>query len=856
VLLLAGALLVTAIGPATAADSTDQITGNGRTDSAVTVSWAQGLLGADNTTVVAPRDPNSPLSFLAQDFQHLSVTVSQTRSLVHQSVNVSWTGGTNGGFLQLMQCYGDATTGPNPEDCEFGTPDNLLRSGLVNASAGSRGGAVCAAGSVPSTVTPPKNADGTGASGGCDTGEPADPSHLDPAANDPQDWFVPFVPVGTDQRIYNDAATGTGQLSDFFDQFNTNEVQEGDTGTDGTGQNFFQTLTGTEAPGLGCGAVVAGGAPRGCWLVIVPRGRFDANGFQIHGSVAPVDAVTGSPLGASMWAQRIQIHLGFAPVATNCPIGSAQERETVGTELVAHAVFSWQLALNAAADCRTLYGYSSVPEPTSTKQLSTTDGAGLAFTSVPIGSEVTRSGGVAGTGPPLVYAPVTASAITFGFNVNLSSSNGFDPTPIKLTPRLLAKSLTQSYKTDLTDFDSDDPGPAWARHNPINITQDPEFQRLNPTVSESLGAPVAPLITEDHSGINQQVWRWILADPAARAWLGGKVDETGMVVNPNYLALHLGSSALDSFPRADPTCFNQHQPGEGTALRCTLDLLPYVNNLDDGAAHVRASDNPEGASWDPTAAAPNGSTGWWGKGGLEPSRSTFLWTMTDSASLANYGLVPARLCAANGSACVGPNSASVGTALAAAKPDSAGLLHVNPAAPGSGGYPLVDVTYAAVRTTGTAAALNDFAALIAYAAGPGQIPGVDPGQLPHGYLPLPNRLRSQASAAAATLRADALAKPPMSSSGPGGTPPSPSGGGVGGSPSGSGTGTSGGQQTVRQAAKGLPAGGPAATKELPATLAARRTPGGLPGAVRWVLLVVGIVGVVGALGGGLLRLRR
>lgn len=858
VLAVVAALTLATAGPAGADTGTDQITGNGQTESAVSVTWAEGLVGTDNSTVVTPRDTTGPTSFLAQDFQNLKVTVSQTESLVHQAVTVSWTGGTNGGFLQIMQCYGDANTGPDPEDCEFGTPDNLLKSGLVNASAGSRGGAICASGSVPSTTTPPKNADGTGGSGGCDTAEPSDPSHIDAAADDPDDYVVPFVPAGTDQKIYNDAAAGTGQLSDYFDQFNTNEVQEADNATDGSGQDFFQALTGTEAPGLDCGEAETSGTTRDCWLVIVPRGQYDANGFKIHGSVAPVDAVTGTPLGHTMWAQRIQIHLGFAPVTTKCPIGSTQERQTVGTELVAHAVFSWQLALNAAADCRTLYSYSAVPEPTSTSQLSTGDGAGLAFTTIPVGSEVTRTGGVADTGPPLVYAPVSASAVTFGFNVNLSSTNGFDPTPIKLTPRLLAKALTQSYKTDLTDFDSDNPGPAWAANNPVNITRDPEFAKLNPTVSESLGAPVAPLVAEDHSQVNQEVWRWILADPSARAWLAGTPDENGMVVNPNYKALKLGSSAEDSFPRADPTCFNQNQPGEGTALRCTLDLLPYVNSLDEGASDVRSSNNPEGASWDPGAHAPDGSSGWWGRGGIEPSRSTFLWAVTDSASLANYGLVPAQLCTAGGGDCVSPNTASVSEALSVAKPDTAGLLHVDPAAPGSGGYPLVDVTYAAVPTTQTPAALVDYATLIDYAAAAGQTPGVEPGQLPHGYLPLPATLREQAAAAAATLRADAAKKPDTTtqsgttggSSGGAttGDTSNPSSGGGGGSPGGT-TNTS----TQAPAPTGVPKGGPAGTGQLPAKLAARTTPRDLPGALRWVLLVVVIVGVVGAFGGGVLR---
>ena len=46
---------------------------------------------------------------------------------------MSWTGGEptieeGGGqanFLQMMECYGDAATGPDPEDCEFGSAGSL-----------------------------------------------------------------------------------------------------------------------------------------------------------------------------------------------------------------------------------------------------------------------------------------------------------------------------------------------------------------------------------------------------------------------------------------------------------------------------------------------------------------------------------------------------------------------------------------------------------------------------------------------------------------------------------------------------------------------------------------------------------
>ncbi len=61
-------------------------------------------------------------------FAGLKVTVAQTRDLINQTVKVSWTGGrpTNDqaafdvDYLQIMQCWGEAATGPERTQCEFG----------------------------------------------------------------------------------------------------------------------------------------------------------------------------------------------------------------------------------------------------------------------------------------------------------------------------------------------------------------------------------------------------------------------------------------------------------------------------------------------------------------------------------------------------------------------------------------------------------------------------------------------------------------------------------------------------------------------------------------------------------------
>lgn len=854
--------------PAHAADTTDQITGGGQTDSAVTASWSEGLLGADNQTVVTPRDPNSPLAFMSDDFKNLKVTVSQTKSLVHQAVTVNWTGGQptegnfQGGFLQIMQCYGDKSTGPDPEDCEYGSFGMSPPSSIAE-NPWRRSGLRCVDGATPSTDQPAAPANGNSPGFGCDPAEPVDPSHLDPSQNpsdQAQNYTVPFVPVGTDQKIYNQEGA-TDSLLDYFSEFNSNEIQAASTGPDGTGQQFFQTLTGTEAPGLGCGQPEDSGSARGCWLVVVPRGQYEPNGWKIGPDSTVLDTLNESPLGASSWAQRIQIHLDFAPIGSNCPLGSAQERDMVGTELVSHAVFSWQLALNQAAKCKSLYGFAGVPQATSITQLSTAGGAGLAFTTVPI------AGGA--NGPPLVYAPVSVSAITFGFNIDEFTTGGYLSTPIKLTPRLMAKALTQSYKNDLVDFipSKGKPGPTWAKNNAQNITTDPEFLKLNPEISPlaAQSTPLQPLLTEDHSAVNQQVWAWIQSDPSARKWLEGAPDEDGMVVNPDYQKLNLGEApAIDSYPRADPTCVIVDPNLERPPGKCSLDLLPYVNNLDDAASHVRAANDPTAGSWDPMRVAADGSSGAYAPVGIEPVGQRFMWAVTDSADLAAYGLVPAQLCHADGTDCVSPDTSTVSSALAGGQAGAGGLVQIDPAKVANNAYPLVDVAYAAVRTTQDPAALQDFATLIDYAAGPGQTAGVAPGQLPRGYLPLTSALKAQASAAATTLRTDATAPPPTSASvtatrstsspltdtptSATAPPPAPSSAAQG--PVGPATSAT----SAPAPTANLSSSGPGISyRQAPVALAAQTTPGNRPGPIRWALLTVVAAGLVGALSGPLTK---
>jgi hypothetical protein len=806
-------------GLALRANTYNQMTGVGSTASAITVKWTSGLLDSANQPITGSTktdggpelNSNSDraagggsLSFMDTEFANLQVTVSQTENVTHQGITVSWTGAPASNrspsidFMQMMECYGDSASGPSPEGCEYGSPGMLGNLGLGNYGLGTRTGDICAPDSVPSATSPPSPTGG-GPAQGCDPNEPAaeTPVHCDPSTTDNAScsdglFSVPFVPADdTTSPLYGAGSSGLG-TGTLFNEYDTNEVQAAYTGQDGTGQQQFETLTQTQAPGLGCGEAESNGQIRDCWLVIVPRGSYEPNGFKASNSVP----LSTSPLSAGNWAQRIQVHLDYSPLTANCPPTVVPDA-MVGTQVVYRAVTSWQTALNQAAHCSKVYSYTATTENEATTDLKNASGsgsAGLAFTTIPIGSEVTRDGGTAPTLPKILYAPVAVTAIDLGFNVNTGASGQLSKA-VNLTPSLLAKALTQVYKLDLPDFGDGLLGPGWVQKNPNSLIADPAFTALNTEIPASIGgAPTFPLITGDHSADNQRIWQWIQSDPATASWLDGGTDASNPVTaDPDYVKLALGKSpATDQFDEAYTGTLSCEQAvADGGALgtdisncggypdltkptstSCVIppadtanpaskacdaldseDLLPVETNFDQAAATVLAASDPANTKvWDPSAKAANGTSGWFDTVGVELPGETFMWTVNDMPDLAAYGLLSAALCNPAGAECVQPSTDDVSAALKSATADSAGLLQVNPAKVPSGAYPLVDVVYAAVPTNQSASILSDYANFISYAAGQGQTAGTAPGDLPPGYLPLTSSLQTQAKSVVTELR--------------------------------------------------------------------------------------------------------
>ncbi len=405
----------------------------------------------------------------------------------------------------------------------------------------------------------------------------------------------------------------------------------------------------------------------------------------------------------------------------------------------------------------------------------------------------------------MVYAPVSLSGLVIGFNIERvpgleappeqRALNAVRVERLNLTPRLIAKLLTQSYAGQVR-INNSDPGYPWVTANPSDMRDDPEFRRFNPEFDllqmpqvRSFGGLLMPGGTSD---LARQVWEYVLADPEAKAWLDGRPDPWGMRVNPIYATtaeanandFPFGDPAPESFPKADPYCFvpaPRPIPGgdtlQGPAL-CGTDWLPYTQSLREGARLTRLADDRARINEDPFAIRPES---FWRRDAPQTIGTRAMLTLTDTASAAQFGLQAARLSRAgdNGddrrfiAPDAGGLTAGVSGMSAVTVPS---VLEPDPVADAPAGYPLTSLSYAIIRPLSLdAEARAEYAAFVDYASGPGQVEGFEPGQLPIGYAALPPALRAQARAAATEIR-ELQPPPPPQPEAPSEPPPASAGG--------------------------------------------------------------------------------
>lgn len=832
---------------------------------AATQARAEGSTSSAKTVRAADYDPDATNS----PFPDLAVTVSQTEDLAQQGITVSWTGGqksetpqgTVGGsnFLQIMQCWGSEPgsdgTRPDRRTCQYGGTGSW--------------GATRDGNTMPEAVAP-QDAKYSADLGGYNyVGIPFVAYN---SAN-----IVDESKAPADKVLTNTTTNDAGQVvlkspmirfdtNEYFTSLTTNEVKWAPSGNDGSGSAPFELQTAMQSPGLGCGspATISGvSTGQSCWLVIIPRGLGD-NGSSL---------INTPGLWWSSWAHHLAVKLDFRPLGVACELGAA-ERQLAGSELVAEAIASWQPVVCQGGSPFTL---AQVPETDALAAAAGTTPSALAFTSRPLDRE--RNGLEK---DPLAYAPVALGGIAISFAIDAfpdSSAGeqyrnraGLPLTDMKLTPRLLAKLLTASY-VDALPSGADlshigyksftDPG-----NNARSLVFDPDFRAINDpewSVQLIVGASISDVLMPlGRSDLAERVWEYVLADAEARAWLAGEPDPWGMVVNPCYSTNaevsakcpKLDTSAPDTaplslprddFPKADPSekvDTTLTDPANGTGALNLVTWRPYASGFVDGGYRVLRGDGMTLGAWDKFSVPPK-----FGKSQrqLLGSRQVLALTSTPAARL--YQTATAQLRNPAGKF-VSPTSASLTAAAAAMTPVNGQKQVLSfdqssaKAKAAKDAYPLAIPVYAALNPQQTDAdQRSDYAKLISYAAGDGQSPGSEDGELPSGYAPLPSEWRTQAKAAAEVIRTGIW---PAVTPTPTPTPsPSPS----------STTATSAPQPSAVPSA--TPDQDPSATGEPSGVLTGPVTPAdpGL-GALSAVVPATGVAGLAAAVGIPLISRRR
>lgn len=711
-------------------------------------------------------------------FADLKVKVNQTKNLLNQAVSVTWTGGapTQAGpgqfgrnYLQIFQCWGDddgevaSNPGPAPEQCA---------QGATQAVYGGRNDGNFPPGSFSATrIISNKDWKNYDPNVGV----------IDPSSGYVYRDFVAVtgekVGVPVDSSFNPDTGSGSFWRNSFFNIITTNEIAAGRTLANGTGSELFEVHTGLENTGLGCGQAVQP-QPDGskkipkCWLVIVPRSTpTDENaGTPTAGSVADQSGVTTSPVAADQWKNRIAVPLEFNPVDTACQL-SDDQRRVIGSELVGSAVASWQPKL-CETPGRQPFAFAPVSDSSARQQLASSapGSAGMIVTSEPLDT--------ASLDPdsPVVYAPIALSGVVIGFNIERNTDIAADDAArklqgirvqnIRLTPRLLAKLLTQSYpqmvniKKNL-DYD-------WLKNNPPHLGKDKDFLKFNPEFKElqnsgkNLSGFVQPVANSDAAKL---LWNYVFADPEAKKWLDGAPDEFGMKVNPAFLttgvdgkAPAFGDPAPESFPKNEPFCYQAPNFGPNSLTPpplCGTDWVPFVQAFRDAARAARAGDDGAKIIENPFA---DSADKYYTRDLPQPLGQRAFLSLTDSASAYQYGLQTAMLSRAGDDGddrtFIAPTTDTLEAALAGfAAKDEPAVMQSDPSTKVANGYPLAMLTYAAIKPLALDdAARSDYADFVAFAAGDGQTSGLKFGQLPPGYAPLPAPLRTQSAAAAKTIR--------------------------------------------------------------------------------------------------------
>lgn len=649
--------------------------------------------------------------------------------------------------------------------------------------------------------------------------------------------WLPFV--SAKGAVYGSGPNGCGGTAPEAVPFSSNLALPGNTtygatAKNGRGAATFNVRTSSSNASLGCSQSVQ------CALVVVPiigiscdadgRGlpkgesytadeiAAAARACQAKGTYAPGEpfnpsrqadqAVAGSLWwSASNWRNRMVFPMQFAPSSSVCDITAGSEGVSVfGSELMVQATEQWspKFCLDRSL---TPVNHVQTGEPQA-RSLLKTGSIDAALVSRPQDGGYPR---------PTVHAPVAVTGFAVTFQVD--GRDGRPLTSLKLTPRLLAKLLTESYPAVPAVRDS---YPALAK-NPLNITDDPEFQALNPQARTAVSTASASTILSlsSDSDVMYALTSYIESDPEARAWLGGKPDPWGMVVNPNYKKISLPVQVWPTLDTFQPT--GLYRPGVNDCL--AQNPVPYLPLV--AAAMTRLSTislamqfaiaqsqivcylpspipgNTEGAK---LVALGRQTPGFRFMLGVTSLADAQRYAIPQASLRTSRGASDARVGAPATATFVAPSDVSLRRATTLLRPDRATTnweldYKSFGTARGAGAYPGTLLVYADIPTQGLpTSAAQAYATWLRYVVTSGQRRGDGVGQLPAGYLPLTKgdglaALRDYSLRAAAAVAKQSGQVPPLTATKPssgGGRPPT--------TPGGSGSGPSSDPGTPPQAA--------------------------------------------------------
>jgi hypothetical protein len=507
------------------------------------------------------------------------------------------------------------------------------------------------------------------------------------------------------------------------------------TAPDGTGQADIEIDTVEENQFLGCDQKHA------CSLVVVPAQGGDVLASPPKCSDHSQDRVFaigqldfGATFNTCSWNDRIVIPLSFAPTPNVCNFKKAAFT-AAGSPMLDRAMSSWVAHLCLGSHGLSIQYNPFVAEPLAVQEAA--DGStDVALTTRPASAQqlVPKK--------HYLYAPVAVSAVSIAYWVD-DPTTGLPVTTIKLDQRLVLKLLTQSYNFQNEGVPCSAPPPPVGigcdnavDNNPQTLFADQEFQQLNKGVQPVFGLGAAfqvPTVQSGHSDMTWTVTRWIAANPDAASFLTGTFDPWGMHVSTDYETGPNGTGV--TYP---------------TDAFTAQDSYPVIEHRYSPVFPLQLASAYQAENWEPGTSWEKDQFGNFPKDPIQPPGQRALFALLDQADSAAFRFPIAEIPNTAGKYVL-PTKSAMAAALKHMSGDGSGTQQVDLASKDKSAYPLTMVIYAMVPTSGTphskAAAIAQF---LDYAAGAGQKEGVQPGQLPPGFLPLPASL-------AAKTRKDAVA---------------------------------------------------------------------------------------------------